>query len=210
MNADDRELTTLARAIAANDQSSASSLLAASPELATAALRQGATGHAASEYFLTEISHQVYAGDTALHLAAAAHQPQVVRLLLALGADVGARNRRGAEPLHYAVDGGPGSAAWDPPAQAETVTCLIEAGADPNSSDKGGVTPLHRAVRNRSAVAVQALLDGGADARRVNGSGSTPMQLATWTTGRGGAGSPESKAQQAQIVQLLRLHGTRD
>jgi ankyrin repeat protein len=66
---------------------------------------------------------------------------------------------------------------------------------------------LHRAVRTRCAPAVRALLDGGADARRTNKSGSTPMQLATQMTGRGGSGSPEAKAQQALIVQLLERHG---
>jgi hypothetical protein len=54
---------------------------------------------------------------------------------------------------------------------------------------------------------VQALLDGGADAGRTNKTGSTPMQLATWTTGRGGSGSPESRAQQEEIVRLLQRHG---
>jgi hypothetical protein len=77
------------------------------------------------------------------------------------------------------------------------------AGADPNASDKSGVTPLHRAVRTRCASAVRALLDGGADARQTNSRGSTPLQLATRTTGRGGSGSAESKAQQEEIVYLL-------
>jgi hypothetical protein len=67
----------------------------------------------------------------------------------------------------------------------------------------GGVTPLHRAVRNRCAAAVKALLDGGADPRRKNGNGSTPAQLAKLTTGRGGTGASEAKAQQAEIVQML-------
>jgi hypothetical protein len=65
------------------------------------------------------------------------------------------------------------------------------------------VTPLHRAVRTRCAAAVRALLDGGADPLRANGNGSTPLKLATQTTGRGGSGSPAAKAQQEQIVQLL-------
>ncbi|MDQ1358246.1 MAG: hypothetical protein QOG44_2619, partial [Acidimicrobiaceae bacterium] len=42
-----------------------------------------------------------------------------------------------------------------------------------------------------------------ADPRHTNRSGTTPMQLAIWTTGRGGSGSPESKAQQVEIVDLL-------
>jgi ankyrin repeat protein len=117
------------------------------------------------------------------------------------------RNRRGAEPLHYAVDGIPGSRYWNPGAQAATVAALIEAGADPNAIDKSGVAPLHRAVRTRCAAAVEVLLDRGADVRRKNNNGSTPMQLATANTGRGGTGSPEAKAQQGEIVRLLEQHG---
>jgi ankyrin repeat protein len=145
----------------------------------------------------------MYAGDTGLHIAAAGYRSEIARLLLSAGADVGARNRRGAQPVHYAADGGPGSLTWNPLAQAEIVTCLILAGADPNAADKSGVAPLHRAVRTRCAAAVRALLDGGADARQTNGHGSTPMHLATRTTGRGGTGSAESKEQHAQIVNLL-------
>jgi hypothetical protein len=54
---------------------------------------------------------------------------------------------------------------------------------------------------------VQALLEGGADAGRQNKTGSTPIQLATWTTGRGGSGSPESRAQQEEILRLLHRQG---
>ena len=144
---------------------------------------------------MDEIGHYVYAGDTALHVAAAAYRQEIVPKLIATGANVRARNRRGAEPLHYAVDGMPGSRTWNPPAQAATVARLIEAGADPNAADKSGVTPLHRAVRTRCAAAVKALLEAGADPRRKNNSGSTPMLLATQNTGRGGSGSPEAKAQ---------------
>jgi hypothetical protein len=197
----------LIRAIVADDAAAALRLLAASPVLVRARAVDGATRQAAKEHFLDQIKHYVYEGDTALHLAAAAYRVEIVRTLIAKGADVRAKNRRGAEPLHYAVDGGPGSRSWNPSAQAATVACLIEAGADPNAVDKSGVSPLHRGVRTRCAAAVSALLDGGADVRRKNKSGSTPLQLATWTTGRGGSGSPEAKAQQAEIVRLLKQHG---
>jgi len=143
----------------------------------------------------------------ALHAAAAAYRPAMVRLLVAGGAQVDARNRRGAQPLHYAADGTPGSRTWNPRAQAETVTCLIDAGADPNATDKSGVRPLHRAVRTRCAAAVSALLDGGADPRGTNNRGSTPRQLATRTTGRGGSGSPEAKAQQEEILKQFQRRG---
>jgi len=69
--------------------------------------------------------------------------------------------------------------------------------------------PLHRAVRNRCASAVRALIEGGADVGRPNGSGSTPIQLARWTTGRSGSGSSIAKAEQKVIVQLLLEHGAR-
>jgi Ankyrin repeats (many copies) len=207
MVASDVSLMELLRAIVAKDPATASRLLAESPALATARVEAGATRQAAKECYFVEIEHYVYAGDSALHIAAAAHRPEIIRLLLSIGADVGARNRRGAPPLHYAADGVPASRTWDPLAQAEAITCLVQAGADPNATDKSGVTPLHRAVRTRCAAAVGALLDGGADPRRTNKGGSTPMQLASWTTGRGGSGSPESKAQREEIVRLLDRHG---
>jgi ankyrin repeat protein len=136
-------------------------------------------------------------------------QVETVRMLLARGADVRAANRRGAQPLHYAADGRPGSRTWNAGAQAETVACLIESGADPNAVDRSGVTPLHRAVRTRCGPAVRALLEAGADARRLNKSGSSPMQLALSPTGRGGAVEPPAKAQQREIIDLLQRHGGR-
>ncbi|MEO7689474.1 MAG: ankyrin repeat domain-containing protein [Sphingomonas sp.] len=204
---DDSALRGLMKAIASGDGPAALDLLSASPALATAALKQGATRAAATDNFLTEISHYVYAGDTALHVAAAAHRPEIARALIGLGAEVAARNRRGATPLHYAADGSPGSPRWNPAHQAETIAMLIASGANPNASDKNDVTPLHRAVRTRSAAAVSALIDSGADARRQNGNGSTPAMLATRQTGRSGSGSPEAKAQQAEIICLFERHG---
>ena len=163
----------------------------------------------AKPYHIDKIGHYVYSGDTALHIAAASYREEIARKLIAIGADVHARNRRGAEPLHYAVDGMPESRVWKPDAQAATVACLIEAGADPNALDKNGATPLHRAVRTRCAVAVKVLLEGGADPRRKNKNGSTPMLLVTQNTGRGGSGSREAKAQQERIVELLQEHITK-
>jgi ankyrin repeat protein len=189
--------------IVADDDAVVFSLLRTSPELARAHFEHGATRQTARTYHLEEIGHYIYAGDTALHIAAAAYRQGITQMLITMGANVRARNRRGAEPLHYAVDGVPGSRIWNPGAQAATVACLIEAGADPNAVDKSGVTPLHRAVRTRCAAAVEALLGGGADPRRKNKSGSTPMLLATQNTGRGGSGSREAKTQQDHIVRLL-------
>src|SRR5207248_84576 len=92
----------------------------------------------AKTHFLDQIKRYIVAGDTALHIAAAAYRTEVVRTLLDLGADVHARNRFGDQPLHAAAAGIPGSGAWNPSAQAATILCLIEAGADPNCADKTG------------------------------------------------------------------------
>jgi ankyrin repeat protein len=200
-------LHMLFRAIAARDAGEASRLLRATPSLATAVASIGATRQGANEHFFPQILHYAYAGDTALHLAAAAHQPAIVEDLLNSGAIVRTRNRRGAEPLHYAADGAPDSVAWHPEEQAEVVRLLIEAGADPNATDKSGVAPLHRAVRTRCSAAVRALLEHGADARRTNANGSTPLQLAQQTTGRGGVGGAAARHEQETIVALLRQYG---
>jgi hypothetical protein len=202
----DTELMKLVRTVVAADDAGVFKLLAANPTLANAHFERGATRQIEKPYFLHEIGHYIYAGDTALHVAAAAHSEKIARKLIAIGADVRAKNRRGAEPLHYATDGMPGSRGWNPAAQAATVACLIAAGADPNALDKSGVAPLHRAVRTRCAAAVAALLKGGADPRRKNKNGSTPMLLASQNTGRGGSGSREAKSEQARIVELLQQH----
>lgn len=179
--------------------------LAASPTLAAMASEVGASRQASTSFFFAKISHYLYAGDTPLHMAAAAFRRDVAEVLIAHGADCRARNRRGAEPLHYAADAN----HWNPAAQAETIAYLISAGADPNALDRSGVSPLHRAVRTRSLAAVRTLLDGGADARRPNKAGSTPLHLAVQTTGRGGSGSPHARDQQAAIVTLLLERGAR-
>jgi hypothetical protein len=114
---DDAVLMTFARAIAQRDRPRVAGLLAAAPDVALACLSVGATRHGAEKYFLDEIDHHLYAGDTALHIAAAAYEADLARELVGAGANVAAANRRGAEPLHYAVDGIPGSARWNPVSQ---------------------------------------------------------------------------------------------
>ncbi len=202
-------LHELLRAIVSRDRPLVSRLLAESPALARLAIQVGATRAAAEPYFFEEIAHYAYAGDTALHFAAAAYERDIAEELVAAGADVRARNRRGAEPLHYAADGSPESATWDPEAQYAVVEFLIGAGADPGAEDKSGVGPLHRAVRTRCTAAVRALLEHGADAVRRNRNGSTPLHLAVQNTGRGGTGAAASREEQAKIIRLLLDHGAR-
>ena len=193
------------RVVVNGDIDEVSRRLADDPMLATTSSEVGATRRGSSAFFFTDIAHYFYAGDTALHMAAAAWRRNVAELLVAHGADCRARNRRGAEPLHYAAD----TNRWDPTPQAEVIEHLLSVGADPNAVDSAGVAPLHRAVRTRSLAAVQALLDGGANPRQPNQSGATPLHLAVQTTGRGGSGSPQARIQQAAIVRLLLKRGAR-
>ena len=204
---DDGALLALFGAIASRDTVEIARRLDASPHRASRPIEVGATRHDPETYFIVAIRHYVYAGDTALHVAASAHQREVARSLVMRGAGVRARNRRGAEPLHYAADGSPGAEHWDPVAQCDVITYLIEAGADPDALDKSGVAPLHRAVRTRCAAAVAALIENGADPLLMNKSGSTPLHLAVQTTGRSDSGSDAAKAEQARVIALLLGHG---
>jgi len=199
----DGELLALMRAIAGEDAAASAGWLGDAPELATARLVSGATRADNERFFLAPIRLQLYSGDTALHVAAAAYDTGFARRLLTAGADVEARNRRGACPLHAATTGSPGSGSWNPRRQEAMIRLLVDSGADPNATAAGGVTPLHRAVRNRCASAVRALLAAGADPRRTNDHGSTALDLSRLTTGRGGSGSPEARAEQAKIVRML-------
>jgi hypothetical protein len=191
------------RLVVNGDIDEVSRCLAANPALATAAAETGAARQSSTDFFFKKIAHYLYAGDTALHMAAAAFRCPLAKLLVRHGADCHARNRRGAQPLHYAADAN----HWEPKAQSETIMYLLSVDADPNALDKSGVAPLHRAVRTRSLAAVRALLDGGAKPRAPNKAGSTPLHLAVQTTGRGGSGSEHARQQQAGIIKLLLERG---
>lgn len=163
-----------------------------------------------AKLYWSKISHWIYVGDTPLHLAAAGYRVEIVRLLLAAGADPNSRlNHRESGPLHYAADTCLRSCAWSPTRQVETIRCLLEAGAKINAQDKNGATPLHRAVRTRGADAVRCLLDAGCDPLLRNKPGSTAFHLAVQNTGRGGSGTEAAKAAQRAIIELFLSRGFR-
>jgi len=185
----------LLAAIVEDDQSAVKKLLAGNPALATSTI-------AKAKLYQSQIHHWIYAGDTALHLAAAGHRTEMVRLFLDAGADVNVPGKhRNATPLHYAADGSVISPDWDPKQQVKTIQLLLKSGANINAQDKNGATPLHRAVRTRCSAAVKMLLESGANAMIKNKPGSTPFHLAVQNTGRGGSGADIAVAEQRQIIE---------
>src|SRR5262245_20199105 len=148
------QFQSLVTAILDDDRSRVRGLLKQNSALATA----GAT----KAHYESSIAHWIYAGDSALHAAAAGYRVELAKLLLESGADCNAaRNHRCSQPLHYASDGYLESAGWDARRQLRMIEVLLKAGADIHARDKNGATPLHRAVRTRCADAAQFLLDAG-------------------------------------------------
>ena len=104
----------LVHAIVAGDAAKALQLSDTSPVLVRERAAVGATRDDAESCFFEPIAHYMYKGDTALHMAAAGFKYEIAQALIDRGADCAARNRRGAEPLHYAADAN----VWNPAAQA--------------------------------------------------------------------------------------------
>src|SRR5260221_202411 len=194
-------MNNLIRAIVEDDRGEVKGLLKADGGLATRPIGK-------PKLHTSKIFHWIYAGDTALHLAAAGYRVEIVRLLLVAGADPNAAtNHRRSCPLHYAADGFISGPAWDAQRQVETIRCLLAHGADIHAQDKNGATPLHRAVRTRCAAAVKCFLDAGADPTIRNKPGSTPFHLAVQNTGRGGSGSEKARTAQREILQAFLERG---
>jgi len=194
-------LTPLVELLAAivGDEDMAVRVVRATPEIARARV--------ADERLVEEVPHQLYAGDTALHLAAAALQSRAVGALLDAGADPNAENRRGAIALHYACDARPRAGkTWNPSKQRSVIELLLDGGSDIEHTDKSGAAPLHRAVRARSPEAVRCLLERGARVDAPHGRlRTTPLHMVTHSTGA--SGTKGTHAEQQEIVKLLLQYG---
>lgn len=161
------------------------------------------------ERLVKDIPHQLYAGDTALHVAAAALRPLAVEALIDAGADANAENRRGATALHYACDARPLSGrTWNPSKQRAVIERLVDAGANVEHADKSGAAPLHRAVRARSPEAVRCLLERGARVDATHGRRrTTALDIAMHSTGA--SGTKGTRAEQQEIVEVLKAASSR-
>jgi hypothetical protein len=93
------------------------------------------------------------------------HSPRAfIRTLLAIGADPNAPADDGFPPLIAALSTGqetPGATRRTD--VDEVIRLLLASGCDPNQRGHNDYTPLHMAVAEENAMAVQRLLDGGAD-----------------------------------------------
>ena len=105
---------------------------------------------------------------TPLHNSAENDGAKVVASLLDRGADIEARNEKGATPLHFA-------AAYNRP---EVVALLLDRGADIETHTTKGVTPLHIAARYNEPEVVALLLDRGANIEARPESGRMPLHFA--------------------------------
>ena len=109
-------------------------------------------------------------GATALHWAAYNDDLEMVRILLASGANINATTREGAlTPLFMACTNG----------DAPMIEALLKAGADAKSTKSNGTTALMIAAASGNPEAVKVLLDHGADVNAKEGAhGQTALMFA--------------------------------
>ncbi|WDL95958.1 ankyrin repeat domain-containing protein [Alicyclobacillus sp. ALC3] len=109
-------------------------------------------------------------GFTALGLASFFGHGEIVRELLARGADVHAvsRNEMTVMALHSAVAHG----------HTNIAAMLLEHGADVNAKQHSGFTPLLEAVHNEQKDMIELLVEHGADVHLAKDDGETPLALA--------------------------------
>jgi ankyrin repeat protein len=98
-------------------------------------------------------------GHSLLHLAVGAAKPgqklEIVKALIAKGADINAPDNMGITPLALAAD-----SVID---RSDLIQLMIEKGANPNFQEASGHTALNRAVQQGNYENVRALLEHGAD-----------------------------------------------
>jgi uncharacterized protein len=90
-------------------------------------------------------------GVTPLHIAALREDPELIRALIAAGADVNVQSLAGQTPLWLACNAGRASAAGE----------LLAAGADPNVRCNEGYTPLGRVLGSEPALMELVRSHGG-------------------------------------------------
>jgi hypothetical protein len=146
------------------------------------------------------------------------HSPlEFIRTLLEIGADPNAAVDDGFPPLLAALSCGRRGPGMTPRDDLDAVLrLLLASGADPNQRGINDFTALHMAVAEGNALAVQRLLDAGADPElrtRIDEC-ETPLELAS-ATNRAAIvailkrkGQPEGRRLRAGLALLLDIPGT--
>lgn len=111
--------------------------------------------------------NRLQGGASAMHDAAVAGEPELLRKLLAAQGDPNLAGELAWTPLHAAVYWG----------HEQHVQILLEAGADPKKPDEHGNTPLHVAASFGHTALYQRLLAAGAQPGLLNQAGQTAEQL---------------------------------
>jgi ankyrin repeat protein len=113
----------------------------------------------------TNVEIRTAQDESPLMMAALKGQVEIVRKLIARGADV---NKPGWAPLHYAATNG----------HLEIMELLLEQHAFIDAESPNGSTPLMMAAHYGSETAVKLLLDAGADATMRNQLGLSAIDFA--------------------------------
>ena len=118
---------------------------------------------------------------TPLLMAAKGADAEMMRLLLARGADPKLTNASGTTPLMVAAGVEMFNPNEDSGTNEEGLECVkiaLEAGGDVNQANKSGDTPLHGAAWRGANEIIQLLVDKGAKLDAKNKAGLTPLQIA--------------------------------
>ncbi|MDG2002606.1 MAG: ankyrin repeat domain-containing protein [Novosphingobium sp.] len=113
-------------------------------------------------------ARDVSTGRGALHIVTERRDPTWLRYLIAKGANVNHRDRKGVSPLQIAANLG-----W-----IEGVEILVKRDANLDDVSDTGETPLISAVHQRNTTLMKILLEGGADPDRADNSGRSARDYA--------------------------------
>jgi ankyrin repeat protein len=156
-------------------------------------------------------------GQTALMWAAVRNAPDVVKLLIARGADVNVRAKENdwpsqitSEPrAQYRPTGGHTALLYAARTGCKgCVEAILDAGADPNLPTPEGVTPLMLALDNGNYDVAKYLLERGASAHTWDWWGRTALYVAIDMRSRPGPGDGAPRGATAlDIVKMLLAAG---